>query len=89
MIPTVTACRTDLIWLKDANYFGEQLWSTAISLANELNDGECGLSDGSVEGDWRLPTKEDLQGLGTDQPVTFRRFLGFLQFLGQPPAHLL
>jgi hypothetical protein len=71
MIPTVTACRTDLIWLKDANCFGEQLWSTAISLANELNDGECGLSDGSVEGDWRLPTKEDLQGLGTDPPVTF------------------
>ncbi len=49
---TVTDCRTDLIWLKDANCFGIHDWTTAESSARSLNNGECGLSDGSTEGDW-------------------------------------
>jgi hypothetical protein len=36
-----------------------------------LHDGVCGLSDGSVEGDWRLPYFEELQGIGTDPPETW------------------
>ncbi len=31
--------------------------------ANTLNSGECGLSDGSVEGDWRLPNVNELLSL--------------------------
>jgi hypothetical protein len=42
-----------------------------MSLVAELNSGECGLSDGSAEGDWRLPTIEELQGIGTDPPTTW------------------
>jgi hypothetical protein len=39
-----------------------------MSLADGLNSGECGLSDDSSEGDWRLPTKSELQSIGTDPP---------------------
>jgi hypothetical protein len=75
---TVTDCRTDLIWLKNANCYGQQDWLIAVSYAEELNSGECELSDGSVEGEWRLPTIEELQGIGTDPPVTWP--------LGLPPV---
>ena len=35
----------------------------ALRCANKLNSGECGLSDGSVEGDWRLPNVREMQSL--------------------------
>ncbi len=68
---TVTDFRTNLIWLKNANCYGYDNWSNAMSFAAGLNSGECGLSDGSSAGDWRLATKEDLQGIGTDPPTTW------------------
>ncbi len=60
---TVTDNMTNLIWLKDANCFGQQNWTTALNSANTLNSGECGLSDGSIEGDWRLPNVRELASL--------------------------
>jgi hypothetical protein len=68
---TVTDERTGLIWLEDDDCYSIQNWDNAMSSAAGLNDGECGLTDGSAEGDWRLPTKEELQGIGTDPPVTW------------------
>jgi hypothetical protein len=52
---TVTDNLTGLIWLTNANCFGTRAWSAALDDANHLNSGECGLTDGSLEGDWRLP----------------------------------
>jgi hypothetical protein len=60
---TVTDNLTRLIWLKDANCFGTQTWGTALSYVNTLNSGECSLSDGSNEGDWRLPNVRELFSL--------------------------
>ncbi len=60
---TVTDNLTGLIWLKNANCFGTRDWATALSDCNTLNSGECGLSDGSVEGDWRLPNRNELNSL--------------------------
>jgi hypothetical protein len=68
---TVTDSFTDLIWLKEANCIGSQVWDDTILLVAGLKSGECGLTDGSGEGDWRLPTKSELQGLGTDPPETW------------------
>jgi len=68
---TVTDTLTDIIWLKNTDCYSQQNWATATSSANGLNSGECGLTDGSAEGDWRLPTKEELQGIGTDPPMTW------------------
>ena len=54
---------TGLIWLKDANCFNPQTWADAIASANALASGACGLSDGSVAGDWWLPSIKELESL--------------------------
>jgi hypothetical protein len=45
-------------------------WTAALAFANTLfdgstdhNGGDCGLSDGSGEGEWRLPNVRELQSL--------------------------
>lgn len=53
---TVTDHLTGLIWLKDADCFGQKDGGAAAeAAAAALKDGDCGLSDGSTAGDWRLP----------------------------------
>ncbi len=66
---TVTDCRTDLIWLKNANCFDWKVQSDAMRYTRQLRNEECGLTDGSAPHDWRLPTRNELQGLGTDPPA--------------------
>jgi hypothetical protein len=57
---TVTDTVTGLIWLQDANCLnGPTDWKTAGDFAAQLDDGQCGLTDGSKPGDWRLPTKAE------------------------------
>jgi hypothetical protein len=68
---TVTDKNTGLVWLKNVNCYDTQDCYTAMSLAGELKNGECGLSDGSAEGDWRLPTKQEFQEIGTDPQTTW------------------
>ncbi len=60
---TVTDHLTGLIWLKNANCFGEQNWWDALDVSNNLADGQCGLTDGSSPGDWRLPNVKELHSL--------------------------
>ena len=60
---TVNDNLTGLIWLKDANCFGQKDWTTALSDANSLSNGTCGLTDGSSAGDWRLPNRVELTSL--------------------------
>jgi hypothetical protein len=60
---TVTDNLTGLIWLKDANGFGTRTWANALTDCATLNSGEHGLTDGSAEGDWRLPNVQELQSL--------------------------
>ncbi|NJO15337.1 MAG: DUF1566 domain-containing protein [Thioploca sp.] len=69
---TVTDNLTGLIWLKEANCFGQQDWTTAIASANNLSSGSCSLNDGSKKGDWRLPNTNELFSLidrGQSNPV--------------------
>jgi hypothetical protein len=69
---TVTDTKTNLIWLKNANPLnGAILWADAVTYCNTLASGKAGLTDGSVAGDWRLPSKEELEGIGTDPPATW------------------
>ncbi|MEN8217885.1 MAG: DUF1566 domain-containing protein [Pseudomonadota bacterium] len=64
---TVTDNSSGLIWMKNANCFGEQNWDTAIQSAANLAHGECGLRDGSRRGMWRLPTKEEWEAMIDDR----------------------
>jgi hypothetical protein len=67
---TVSDNLTGLIWLKNAscdalgpNGDGTGTWQEALEAANTLASGSCGLTDGSLPGDWRLPNVKELQNL--------------------------
>lgn len=60
---TVDDNLTGLVWLKNANCFETQAWANALTSANNLAAPQCGLSDGSIAGDWRLPNREELESL--------------------------
>lgn len=50
-----------VLLLKNANCFHGQNWDYAMSRARNLANGICGLMDGSLPRDWRLPTKNELR----------------------------
>ncbi len=60
---TVTDNLTGLIWTMDADCAGQNIWKEALDYCNALAHGTCGLEDGSVAGDWRLPNVRELQSL--------------------------
>ena len=79
---TVTDNRTGLVWLADANCYGQLDWYEAVEIVANLSDipsgsaaatQDCSLSDGSSPGEWRLPSLaeweamiDDALGLGGD-----------------------
>jgi hypothetical protein len=63
---TVKDNQTGLIWLKMADCLGAETWQDAKNIAAALADGQCMLTDGSVAGNWRLPTQAEW-GIFTDQ----------------------
>jgi len=56
---TVTDNVTGLVWLRDAGCLPASTWAAASDAAAQLKDGDCGLTDGSSPGDWRLPTRDE------------------------------
>ena len=57
---TVTDNLTGFVWMKDADCFGEINWYEGLIESNNLEDGYCGLTDGSVPGDWRVPNRNEI-----------------------------
>jgi hypothetical protein len=60
---TVADNLTGLIWLKNADCLGRKYWNEALDASNNLADGDCGLNDDSIPGDWRLPNIRELHSL--------------------------
>ena len=60
---TVTDNMTGLIWLKKAACIGETRYAMAMSFVAALANGQCGLTDGSSAGDWRLPNLREMHSL--------------------------
>jgi hypothetical protein len=78
---TVTDNRTGLVWLGNANCWGPLTWADAMATVAGLGDlpgsnqDDCGLSDGSSPGEWRLATKAEWSAmvayaLGCDPKIT-------------------
>lgn len=57
----VTRHKLRFVWSTWKGYVDP--WQIALDAANTLMDGACGLSDGSVAGDWRLPNMNELKSL--------------------------
>ena len=60
---TVTDNLTGLVWLENTNCVGAMGWTAAMTWAAALVSGNCGLTDNSVAGQWRLPTIKELSSL--------------------------
>jgi hypothetical protein len=60
---TVTDNLTGLVWLKNANCFGQRTWVDSLTDCNALANGTCGLTDSSSAGSWRLPNVKELQSV--------------------------
>lgn len=73
---TVTDNRNGLVWLADADCLnGPVDWFTAMEFVAGLSDKpatseaagqDCGLSDGSSPGEWRLPSVEEWEAMIAD-----------------------
>jgi hypothetical protein len=59
---TVTDTVTGLIWLKQANCINNT-WQNALADISQLASGQCGLSDGSKPGQWRMPNRREMLSL--------------------------
>jgi hypothetical protein len=60
---------TGLIWLRKADCIN-QSWSSALTVINGLASGQCGLTDGSAAGQWRMPNRSEMLSL-SDRAPTF------------------
>ncbi len=60
---------TGLTWLKQADCI-RQPWQGALDAVAALGNGQCGLSDGSTAGQWRLPNRSEMLSL-SDRAPTF------------------
>jgi hypothetical protein len=59
---TITDTVTGLIWLKKADCINTD-WADALAQVNSLVSGQCGLTDGSTAGSWRMPNRNEMQSL--------------------------
>ena len=60
---TITDQLTGLVWVKNAGCFSPTNWASALTAANQLASGACGLADGSTAGQWRMPNANELESL--------------------------
>jgi hypothetical protein len=90
---TVLDMTTGLVWLKDASWGGQySFWVNTINGTNaqdrtaQVRNGNPGtLTDGSIAGEWRLPTIKELHGLANGtEPV---RYSSPQAFTGVQPAY--
>jgi hypothetical protein len=64
---TLSDTVTGLTWLKQADCI-KQDWSAAITTIDKLANGQCGLSDGSTAGQWRLPNRAEMLSISDRAP---------------------
>jgi hypothetical protein len=60
---TILDRMTGLVWLKDSGCLGGMDWNSALVVVANTVHGVCGLEDGSVPGEWRLPNIVELMSI--------------------------
>ena len=83
---TVTDSLTGLIWLKNASCLDGR-WTVALDDAGSLANGQCGLTDGSTAGQWRLPNVKELESLVNSGPSNTATWLNTQGFSGVQSGH--
>jgi hypothetical protein len=86
---TVSDTMTGLLWLKQASCI-QQPWAAALAVVNQLSSGQCGLTDGSAPGSWRMPNRKEMQSMAdrmqTDEAAYFGyTILNLNNTIYQPP----
>jgi hypothetical protein len=84
---TVSDKLTGLVWLKNANCFGAQIWVSSLSSANSLASGQCGLTDNSTAGQWRLPNVIEMFSLVNESLPNNATWLNSQGFSGVQSAY--
>jgi hypothetical protein len=73
---SVTDTVTGLIWLKQADCIGGN-WSDALAAVHSLASGQCGLTDGSSAGVWRMPNRNELQSLADRMQTNLAQYFNY------------
>jgi len=73
---TLTDTMSGLHWLKQADCISAQ-WSDALAAVNGLASGQCGLSDGSSTGQWRMPNRNEMQSLADRAQANMAQYFGY------------
>jgi hypothetical protein len=61
---TVTDAVTGLVWLNQASCAQLQgTWSVSLAAVDSLQSGQCGLTDESTAGQWRMPNRKEMESL--------------------------
>jgi len=73
---TVLDTMTGLVWLKQADCI-QGSWSDALSVVNSLSSGQCGLTDGSTAGQWRMPNRNELLSLSDRAQTNMAQYVDY------------
>lgn len=73
---TVTDTMTGLVWLKQADCI-HGTWSDALATISSLATGQCGLSDGSSAGQWRMPNRNELDSLADRAQTNMAQYFDY------------
>jgi Protein of unknown function (DUF1566) len=73
---TLTDTMTGLVWLKQADCI-HGTWSDALTTISSLATGQCGLSDGSTAGEWRMPNRNELEILADRAQTNMAQYFDY------------
>jgi len=73
---TITDTMTGLVWLKQADCL-QGAWSDALAAVNTLSSGQCGLTDGSAAGAWRMPNRAELLSLSDRAQTNLAQYFDY------------
>ena len=76
---TLTDTMTGLVWLKKADCI-HGTWSDDLVTVSTLASGQCGLSDNSVAGQWRMPNRNELESLSDRAQTNLAAYFDYTYF---------